>query len=161
MALLNREFHDEQGFILSPFVNRSRLVRFVEAGLRGALLSSRRLMGIMTKIADEPVGRVWPDGTVSKPVTQRDWERLRKGSSMAKEILAGAGAAPGSFVVSKPQGAHPGGTAAIGTVVDADLRTDVAGLFVCDASVLPAAPGAPPILTIVALAKRLSKALAR
>jgi choline dehydrogenase-like flavoprotein len=33
-------------------------------------------------------------------------------------------------------------------------------LFVCDASVLPTAPGLPPILTIVALAKRLAKALA-
>ncbi len=32
-------------------------------------------------------------------------------------------------------------------------------LSVCDASVLPKAPGLPPILTIVALAKWLGKAL--
>jgi len=160
MTLVDREFHDKDGFILSPFVNRSRVVRFVEAGVRGSLLPSRRTVGIMTKIADEASGRVGPDGTISKPVTERDWARLRRGSSIAMEILSRAGADPDSFVVSKPQGAHPGGTAAIGTCVDSDLRTRVANLFVCDASVLPQAPGAPPILTIVALAKRLSKALA-
>jgi len=62
--------------------------------------------------------------------------------------------------VSAVQGAHPGGTAAIGEVVDTNLETKVSGLFVCDASVLPAAPGLPPMLTIGALAKYLGKKLA-
>ncbi|MBU4608864.1 MAG: GMC family oxidoreductase, partial [Methanobacterium sp.] len=39
--------------------------------------------------------------------------------------------------------------------VDENLETKIKGLFVADASVLPLAPGAPPILTIIALAKRL------
>ena len=65
-----------------------------------------------------------------------------------------------SILVSKPQGAHHGGTAAIGKIVDSNLATKVERLFVCDASVLPVAPGLPPILTIVALAKRLAKKLA-
>ena len=114
----------------------------------------------MTKIADEPVGRVYPDGTVSKPVTERDRTRLQEGSAIAKEILIKAGADGGSIVVSKPQGGHPGGTAAIGRVVDGELQTEVDGLFVCDGSVLPAPPGAPPVLTIVSLAKWLAKRLA-
>ncbi len=70
-----------------------------------------------------------------------------------------AGVEPGSIVVSKVQGAHPGGTAAIGEVVDQNLETKVSGLFVCDASVLPIAPGLPPMLTIGALAKYLAKKL--
>ena len=78
---------------------------------------------------------------------------------IAKEILANMGAEQNSFVVSKPQGAHVGGTATIGTVVDGYLETKVRHLHVCDASVLPKAPGMPPILTIVALAKWLGKAL--
>ena len=114
----------------------------------------------MTKTADDPAGRVYPDGTVSKPVTEQDWVRLREGSTIAEEILVKAGADRRSIVVSKPQGAHPGGTAAIGKVVDADLQTKVDNLFVCDGSVLPTAPGMPPILTIAALAKRLAKTLA-
>ncbi len=46
-----------------------------------------------------------------------------------------------------------------GEIVDTDLRTEVDNLFVCDASVLPLAPGLPPILTILALARRLGKRL--
>ena len=106
------------------------------------------MIGIMIKIADESAGYVYSDGTVDKSVTQRDSKRLQEGTNIAKEIL-----------VSKPQGAHPGGTAAIGKVVSKDLQTDVKNLFVCDASVLPTAPGLPPILTIVALAKWLTKKL--
>ncbi|MCR4405547.1 MAG: GMC family oxidoreductase [Anaerolineae bacterium] len=160
MTLVDHEFHQSKGFILSPHVNHHRMVRFMEIGARGPALPTRRLMGIMTKIVDEPVGRVYPDGTVSKPVTKRDWTRLQGGSSIAKEILVKAGADGKSIVVSKPQGAHPGGTAAMGKVVDKHLQTKVDSLFVCDASVFPTPPGAPPILTIVALAKRLAKTLA-
>jgi len=58
---------------------------------------------------------------------------------------------------TKPRGAHPGGSASIGTVVDNNLKTEIDNLFVCDASVLPSSPGAPPIVTIVALGKRLAK----
>jgi len=64
---------------------------------------------------------------------------------------------PKSIIVTKTRGAHPGGTAAIGDVVNADLETKIKGLFVCDASVFPESAGLPPILTIIALAKRLSK----
>ncbi len=160
MTLVDHEFHQSKGFILSTHVNLPRMVRFMEIGVKGFALPTRRLMGIMTKIVDEPVGSVYPDGTVSKPVTERDRTRLHEGSSIAREILITAGADEKSIVVSNPQGAHPGGTAAIGQVVDARLQTRVDGLYVCDASVFPAPPGAPPILTIVALAKRLAKTLA-
>jgi len=159
MALVDREFH-EKGFILSSFIEHHKLTNFIEIGLRGLTLPMHRLMGIMTKTSDEPSGRVHPDGTVSKPVTEADWKRLRNGSAIAKEILVEAGAESKSVVISKPQGAHPGGTAAVGRVVDKDLQAGIDNLFVCDASVLPAAPGMPPILTIVALAKRLAKTLA-
>ena len=55
---------------------------------------------------------------------------------------------------------HPGGTAAIGKVVNIEQETEINRLFVSDASVLPKAPGAPPVLTIVALSKSFSKKLA-
>jgi choline dehydrogenase-like flavoprotein len=159
MALVDHEFHRSKGFILSPYINQHRMVRFVELGARGLALPARRLIGIMTKTADEPAGRVFPDGTVSKPVTTKDQARLDEGSTIAGEILVKAGANSRSIVVSKPQGAHLGGTAAVGRVVDSDLQTGIDNLFVCDASVLPVAPGMPPILTIAALAKRLAKTL--
>ncbi len=160
MALVDHEFHQTKGFILSPYVNLTRMVRSMESGASGLALPTRRLIGIMTKIVDEPAGRVYADGTVSKPVTERDRMRLQEGSSIAAEILVRAGASRKSVVVSNPQGAHHGGTAAIGNIVDKDLQTKVDNLFVCDASALPVSPGLPPILTIVALAKRLARTLA-
>ena len=160
MALVDHEFYQSRGFILSPFLNQPRPVRFMELGIRGALMPVNRMLGIMTKIVDEPAGHVYPDGKFTKPVTERDRSRLMEGSTISREILVRAGADSKSIVVSKVQGAHPGGTAAIGRVVDANLQTKVDNLFVCDASVLPAPPGLPPILTIVALAKRLAKRLA-
>ncbi|MDD3985164.1 MAG: GMC oxidoreductase [Methanobacterium sp.] len=65
--------------------------------------------------------------------------------------------ADASSISSTPiRGAHPGGTAAIGKVFDKNLETCIKGLYVSDASVIPQAPGRPPILTITALSKRLS-----
>ena len=160
MSLVYHGFHNNRGFILSPSLNQPRLVRYIELGVKGILLPTDRLLGIMNKIADDPVGRVYVDGTFSKPVTENDWATLREGSSISKEILVKAGADSNSIVVSKVQGGHPGGTAAIGKVVDKDLQTKMDNLFVCDASVFPTSSGLPPILTIVALAKRLAKTLA-
>jgi len=160
MTLVDHEFHGDKRFILSPFINSSRMIRSIEAGPKEMTRSSRGLLGVMTKTADDPVGRVFPDGTVSKPVTEDDWSRLNEGASLAKKILIEAGADSKTIRVSNPQGAHPGGTAAIGEIVDEDLQTEIDGLFVCDGSVLPNAPGMPPIVTICALAKRLAKTLA-
>ena len=88
-------------------------------------------------------GQVFPDGSVSKPVTEEDQARLDEGAAIATEILVKAGVDPKSIVISSPQGGHPGGTAAIGRIVNENLQTSVDGLFVCDASVLPRAPGMP------------------
>jgi choline dehydrogenase-like flavoprotein len=159
MALVDLDFHTERGFLLSPFVNHPRQVRLLEAEVKGFALPTTKIIGLMTKIADAPSGRVYPDGSIEKTVTAADREKISRGMAMAREILARAGANPRSFVDSNPAGSHAGGTAAIGQVVDAALQTKVDNLFVCDASVLPQAPGLPPILTIVALAKRLGKTL--
>ena len=161
MALIDSAFHDKKGFILSTFINTSPMVRFIELGPKGFTLPTNRLIGIMNKTADENAGHVYPNGTISKPITDEDWKRLREGSAIAKEILLKAGAKSNSILFSKVQGAHPGGTAAIGKIVDKDLQTEIENLYVCDASVLPRSPGMPPILTICALAKKLTKKLSK
>ena len=159
MTMVGLQSHDDGGFLISPYVQHSRPVRMIEAGPQAALMSDKKLLGMMTKITDDRAGRVYADGTVSKPVTASDQAKLDQGSERCREIMISAGAEPTSIVVSKAQGAHPGGTAAIGEVVDQNLETKVSGLFVCDASVLPTAPGLPPMLTIGALAKYLAKKL--
>jgi choline dehydrogenase-like flavoprotein len=159
LPLVDLEFRESKGFILmGPYVipGTSQQIRI---GSQTIGMLGYQPIGIMIKIADEAVGQVFLDGSVSKPVTEQDWTRLREGSSIARGILIKAGAHPRLIVTSAPMAANLGGTAAIGQVVDRRLQTEIEGLFVCDGSVLPAPPGMPSILTIVALAKRLAKQL--
>lgn len=159
MSLVDLEFYRNEGFILSTFMNFIKLSLFAELGSNALAVKSDELIGMMVKIRDERSGNINPDGKISKSLTQEDLKKLNRGISVTKEILAQAGAYESSFLVSKPQGAHPGGTAAIGEVVNERLETEAKGLYVCDGSVLPSSPGLPPILTIIALAKRLAKTL--
>lgn len=113
------------------------------------------ILAMMVKIADDDEGSVGE--TVEKGVTGNDARLISGGSSVAGAILKEAGADPVTFTTAPLRGSHPGGTARIGISVDTTLMTRVAGLYVADASVLPSAPGAPPILTIIALAKYAAK----
>ena len=165
MALVALEWFNDDGFLLSPYMDHDRLTRLQEMSPAKAVIPSRRMLGLMTKITDDANGRVFPDGSCSKPITERDWKRLKQGAGIARRILCEAGVKPDSLFESRIQGAHPGGAAAIGTVVDTDLQTEIDNLFVCDASVLPGRDfndkdRLPPLLTIVALGKRLAETLA-
>jgi choline dehydrogenase-like flavoprotein len=111
---------------------------------------------MMVKIKDDNQGQVTSEEVV-KYSTARDVGLLSEGAALAGSILVNAGADPTRLVSTPARGAHPGGTAAIGSVVDSNLETEIENLFVADASVLPSAPGAPPVLTILALAKRLGR----
>ncbi|MHC1610650.1 MAG: FAD-dependent oxidoreductase [Candidatus Methanospirareceae archaeon] len=144
-----------EDFLLSPHFSSHLVAEMERKGLKA---SPGDILGIMVKIKDEEVGVV--DEKVEKGVTNRDARIISEGASIAGSILEEAGVEPSTFVSTPLRGAHPGGTARIGIAVDKDLETEVSGLYVADASVLPAAPGAPPILTIVALAKYVSRIIA-
>jgi choline dehydrogenase-like flavoprotein len=157
MTFVDLEFHKSRGFLLSTAAKNGGMMKYITYGLKGMFAPDNRTLAMMTKITDEAAGQVFPDGSISKPLTVQDRSRLKEGSDISKEIMAKAGAK--RFGVSSVMGAHPGGTAAIGTVVDKNLQTKIDNLFVADASVLPVAPGLPPILTIVAIAKHLGRVL--
>jgi choline dehydrogenase-like flavoprotein len=112
-------------------------------------------LGIMSKVRDEFAGWVAADGRVSKPLSERENGLLARAAEIAGRILVRAGCDPASIVSTPPRGAHPAGTARIGDQVDTDLQTSIIGLYVCDSSVIPEPCGMPPVMTILALAKRL------
>ncbi len=141
------------GFILAPHYSGLLTSRLEKEGF-----SKSDILGMMVKIKDEVSGCVGED-VVVKNNTSHDLGLLAEGSALAGAILTEAGVDPGTLISTPARGAHPGGTAAIGEVVDRNLETEIQGLFVCDASVFPSAPGAPPVLTILALAKRLGEHL--
>jgi len=126
---------------------------------KGFELDESDVMGIMIKIADESNGKIHNDGTITKTLTDRDLKLFKKGYKKSVELLTAMGVDPNSISSTAIRGAHPGGTAAIGKVVNKNLETSIGGLYITDASVIPQAPGRPPILTITALAKRLSNNL--
>jgi choline dehydrogenase-like flavoprotein len=112
-------------------------------------------LGIMAKIRDGFAGSVSPDGTVSKPLGEEEQKLIARGAEISASILHRAGCYPESIVSTPPRGAHPGGTVRIGQVIDSDLRADLEGLYVCDASVIPEPMGLPPVLMLIGLGKRL------
>jgi choline dehydrogenase-like flavoprotein len=125
----------------------------LQVGRADRLLAHRKTLSIMVKIRDEPGGGIGPRW-VSKPLTPSDREKFAAGVALARGILAEAGAK--RVFQSWHFAAHPGGSVRIGDGVDSALQTKVAGLFVCDASVIPGAWGLPPTLTLLCLAKRLA-----
>lgn len=125
------------------------------AGNLGRMSRYPHSLGIMTKIKDRLNGSVAADGKVSKPIEEEEKRLFARGSEIATRILTRAGCDASSIFSTPPMGSNPSGTVRIGNLVDNDLRTDTAGLYVCDTSVLPEPDGLPPVLTIIALGKRL------
>lgn len=140
-----------ENFILAPHFSTIIFQKLQRLGIH-----NQDILGLMVKIKDESSGQVTPE-KILKNNTLQDIRFLVEGAAVAGSILSETGVNPSTIVSTHPRGAHPGGTAPIGDVVDLNLETKFEGLFVADASVLPFSPGAPPILTIIALAKRLSK----
>ena len=122
-------------------------------------IEDKDILSIMVKVPDDMVGTVDSEGNVFKFNTIDDIRRLAQGSAAAGAILEKAGVDPTTMTSTVFRGAHPGGTAAICEVVDKDLKTEIDGLYVADASVIPVSPGKPPILLILALALRLANHL--
>lgn len=159
MAIVNNDFYEKEGFILSPFLDTPLSLVMSNAKYYKIAIKRDKVLGIMIKIKDDMLGQIYKNGRISKKLTENDKTKLEKGNKIAKEILIEAGVNPNSIIITKPRGAHPGGTAAIGDVIDKNHETKIKNLFISDASALPEAPGLPPILTIVALSKRLAKIL--
>lgn len=145
-------------YFISPHYS-NQLIPLIEE--KGFNPKPSDVMGLMVKIADEANGRINNDGTIIKEMTDRDLNLLKEGFNKSVKLLKAVGLDPSSISSTPIRGAHPGGTAAIGRVVDKNLETQIKGFYISDASVIPQAPGRPPILTITALAKRLSKTIAK
>jgi choline dehydrogenase-like flavoprotein len=141
-------------YFLSPHFS-NQLVSFIQE--KGFPACAEDVLGIMVKIADEANGSLRSDGVIEKPLTKRDLNLLKEGYDKTVRILVEAGVDESSIVSTPIRGAHPGGTAAMGRVVNKSMETGIKGLFISDASVIPRAPGRPPILTITAISKSVAK----
>jgi choline dehydrogenase-like flavoprotein len=155
--------NQEVGYMLSTLIDPWLLYPIINSlkGLKYAATWPRynNVLGVMIKLKDDISGGVYPDGTISKPLTDHDRPRLKMAEEVCHEILVEAGAEKASIFMTPLRGTHPSGTVRIGTMLDQDLQTEDAGLYVCDASAFPEALDRPTVLTIIGLGKRLAKHL--
>lgn len=115
-------------------------------------------IAITVKVKEAVGGELTEKGKFNKKLTEEDLRKLKKGTDVANEIMKNAGAR-GIFKTSLISGGALG-TLKIQQQVDEKLQTEYDGLYVCDGSVLPATDRVTPTLTLVCLAKYLSRSLA-
>jgi choline dehydrogenase-like flavoprotein len=153
----------DAGYMLSTLMDPWLLYPLitVRKGLKYPLYWPRwsNILGVMIKLKDEISGGVFPNGKISKPLTQSDKERMKHAEDVCQKILVEAGAEKESIFTTPLRGTHPSGTVRIGEMLDENLQTEIQGLYVCDASTFPEALARPTVLTIIGLSKRLSSHL--
>ena len=116
------------------------------------------MASLMIKLADVEQGDVHHN-RMQKVLTPLDHERLQQGVNDCREILMRMGANEQDIFLGTLNAGHPGGmlplTQAEAETLHSSLLPD--NLYVCDATILPQALGLPPMLTIMAMAKRIAK----
>ncbi len=123
------------------------------------VVRTRKTIGILMMVKDALEGRINLDRSFSKPVDPGSWAKLNKGTVLAEEILERAGVRRRDIVATTPFAAHQLSSVRIGELLDRNCQTQIRGCYCMDASVIPEEWGLPPMVTIVAMAKRLAKHL--
>jgi len=119
----------------------------------------KRGVGLFVKLAEDDKGEIYSNERTSKPMTEEDIKRMDKGINVARELMIDSGVKEKSISELRWAGGHPGGTIEMGKYVDKNFETEHKNLYVCDASLFPVSPGAPPSLSIMAMSRMLSKFL--
>jgi choline dehydrogenase-like flavoprotein len=141
------------GYILSPYFDY--LSYFFN---KDWIFPANDTLGMMIKIADSNRGSV-SKKAINKILTEADRERLKKGVNDCRLIFSQLGLDEDQTFLGTINAGHPGGMVPI-TKDDAETlhpRSLPDNLYIADATLFPASLGNPPILTIMAMAKRVSK----
>jgi choline dehydrogenase-like flavoprotein len=144
---------EREGYIVSPYFDY--LSFFFN---RKWAYPAKNILSLMVKLADASAGRVSVEG-VQKTLTKQDQEKLEEGVMLCEEILGRLGIRKDRMFLGTVNAGHPGGTLPLTGAEAASLHHPSLppNLYVADASLFPRSLGGPPILTIIALAKRVSR----
>ena len=145
----------QDGFILSPYIDY--LSFFFNKDWR---LPAKDIACIMIKMADEENGRM--DGEkVQKKMTDKDWSTMNKAIDLCHEILEKMDIPRDKQFVGLLNAGHPAGMLPL-TENEKDTLHNPSlpeNLYVADATILPKTMGFPPMLTIMALAKKIASVI--
>lgn len=123
---------------------------------------AENLYGIMIKLADENIGYMSGDKAV-KVLTEDDKNGLKQGIEICREMFQRMGHKKEDVFIGTLNAGHPGGMLPLTELEKDTLHHSrlPENLYVADASLFPHSLGNPPILTIIALAKKVGKACKR
>jgi choline dehydrogenase-like flavoprotein len=146
-------FSSQEGYILSPYFDHLSFLFN-----RDWRLPADDIVSIMIKLADEEQGGITSRG-VDKGLSDQDRRSLDQAAVTCKEILHSFGVSEGEMFLGSLIAGHPGGMLPLTEKEAESFHSDrlPENLYVADASLLPKSLGNPTILTIIALAKRVSK----
>jgi choline dehydrogenase-like flavoprotein len=116
------------------------------------------IYSLMIKLADTNTGSVDGHG-IRKTLSDTDMLRLEEAVDICKQIFLRLGKKEDELFLGTVNAGHPGGMLPL---TEKEARTFhnsrlPGNLYVADATLFPRSLGNPPILTIVAMAKRISK----
>jgi choline dehydrogenase-like flavoprotein len=123
---------------------------------------AKDILGIMIKLADSPTGTI-SKRSLGKTLTDEDKQRLSEGVEICREILYRFSGKQDHTFLGTINAGHPGGMLPL-TEQEAESfhhRRLPGNLYVADATLFPRSLGNPPILTIIAMAKRVSRLCAQ
>ncbi len=143
----------QDGYILSPYMDY--LSFFFNKDWR---LPMNNIASIMIKLADDENGSA--DGrTIDKTMTDEDNYRMNKAVAQSRKILERIGVPEDKQFLGTLNAGHPGGMLPLTAEEKDTLHNPVLpdNLYVADATILPESMGNPPMLTIMALAKKIAE----
>jgi choline dehydrogenase-like flavoprotein len=140
------------GYILSPYFDH--LSFFFNRDWR---IPSENVLSLMIKLSDENTGTV-NKTRIDKELSSVDNARLADGVDVCAEILAKFGIRKERVFLGTLNAGHPGGTYPLSTMEAETFHHNNLpdNLYIADSSLFPQSLGNPPILTIMAMAKRVS-----
>jgi choline dehydrogenase-like flavoprotein len=143
----------KEHFILSPYFDY--LSFFFNKDWR---YPAANTLGLMIKLADANMGSITKAG-IQKSLTITDQERLQEGMGICQEVLSRLGVPKQDIFLGTINAGHPGGMLPLGLQEAETFHNSrlPGNLYVADATLFPNSLGNPPILTIMAMAKRVSK----
>lgn len=145
----------QEGYILAPYMDY--LSFFFNKDWR---MPMRDMASIMIKLADEEIGSV-SKKKIDKQMTPVDQSRMAEAVDLTRKILVRMGIPEEKQFLGTLNAGHPGGMLPL-TEAERDSLHHAGlpdNLYVADATILPKAMGNPPILTIMALAKKIATLL--
>jgi choline dehydrogenase-like flavoprotein len=143
------------GYIISPYFDYVSFL-FNKRWRRPA----DGIITLMIKLADSAQGSVPARGrSLDKTLSAADRVRLAEAEAICRKMLADFGVDPKSVFLGTLNAGHPGGmlplTAAEAETLHSERLPE--NVYVADASLFPRSLGNPPILTILALARRVAR----